>query len=152
MANTLQNIESPNSCLNSPLTSVGIQTLNEELGAQMLCWSWVFGCKTLNRPEGLSGNDSREVFYSCISPLGVYPIEENFPWSSTTFLVSLAVFLKNIKSAFPQRPLLPTNWKGAHALGKGLGYTLWPLRQTAQLSNVKKQQPTPLPTKIILFS
>lgn len=56
-------METPNSCLNSPWASAGIQTLNEELGAQMLCWSWAFGWKMLNLPNGPSGNDSREGFY-----------------------------------------------------------------------------------------
>lgn len=79
MANTQQNIESPNSCLKSPLTSVGIQILNEELEAQMLYLSWAFGWKILNLPKGPSGNDSREVFYVCIAPLGVYLMEENLP-------------------------------------------------------------------------
>lgn len=42
----------------------------------MLCWSWVFGCKMLNLPKGASGNDSTEVFYACITPLGVCSMEE----------------------------------------------------------------------------
>lgn len=95
----------------------------------MLCWSGVFGCKMLNLPRGPSGNDSREVFYVCVSPLGVDLTDENLPWSSTTFLLYLTVFLKNIYSAFPQRPLLVTNWKVVHTLGNRLRYTLWLSRQ-----------------------
>lgn len=125
----------------------------------MLCCSGVFGCKMLNLPRGPSGNDSREVFYVCVSPLGVDLTDENLPWSSTAFLFYLTVFLKNIYSAFPQRPLLVTNWKVVHTLGNRLRYTLWLSRQKTliarrgwrQLSNVRKQRPTPLPTKIIFF-
>lgn len=125
----------------------------------MLCWSGVFGCKMLNLPRGPSGNDSREVFYVCVSPLGVDLTDENLPWSSTAFLFYLTVFLKNIYSAFPQRPLLVTNWKVVHTLGNRLRYTLWLSRQKTliarrgwrQLSSVRKQRPTPLPTKIFFF-
>lgn len=120
VANTQQNIESPNSCLNSPLTSVGIQTLNEELEAQMLCWSWAFGCKTLNLPKGPSGNDSREVFYACITPLGVYPMEENLPWSSAAFLLSLTGFLKKYKVSFFRETFITNKLKGCPRPGEGV--------------------------------
>lgn len=59
---------------------------------------------------------------------------------------------KIIKSAFSQRLLLPISGKGAHALGRRLGYASWPSRQAIQFSNVKKKQPTPLPSEIIVFS
>lgn len=86
----------------------------------MLCWSWAFGCKMLNLPKGPSGNDSTEVFYACIAPLGVYLMEENLPWSSTAFLVSLTVFLKKYKVSFLTETFITNKLKGCPCPGRGV--------------------------------
>lgn len=110
----------------------------------MLCWSWVFGYKMLNLPKGTSGNYSREVFYACMTLVGVVQ------WRKISLEVQLSFLF--LSQPFFHRLLLPTNWKGACGLEEGLGYVLWPSRQTTQLFDVDKKCQTPLSTKIILLS
>lgn len=62
----------------------------------MLCWSWVCIWKMLNLPRGVSGNDSREVFYACMTPPGVCSMKENLSWCSTVFPASFTVFFSQV--------------------------------------------------------